>query len=247
MVKFTRKGSGSSKRTYAAASALRKAATLIRARSSGLSGPPRTGGFYGNYKQFSRGGPHSGRELKFIDTEISAGTLTTAGTVTFLNGVAQGTDFNNRIGRKTLIKSILWNCGIYPIPSTTQPAGEFVRMIIFYDTQTNSAAVPAVTDVLAVADPFSPMNLNNRDRFHIIWDKKINLNPATYAAGALTAGAPMTKYITKYKKCNKEVVYSGTGGTIGSIQTGSICILTISYNGTLYDHTSYFRFRFFDS
>lgn len=246
MVRYSKSKPSVARKSYAAATALNKAARIIRARSSGLSGMPRTGGFYGNYSQFRRGGPNTGRELKFIDTQISNSAIPTAGTVTLLNGVAQGTDYTQRIGRKTIIKSILWNCSVFP-NTLNSNNGEVVRLLVVYDTQTNSGSAPAITDILAAADPHSPMNLNNRDRFHVMLDKKLGMNPVTYSAGVLATGAPVTKYITKYKKCHKEIIYSGTGGTVGSIQTGAIWLLQISYFQGQTNHTSYFRFRFYDS
>jgi hypothetical protein len=246
MVKFGKNRPSAARRTYAAATALRKAATVIRARASGLSGLPRTGGFYGNYSQFRRGSPNTGRELKFIDTQLLNSTIATTGSVTLLNGVAQGTDFTQRIGRKTIIKSVLWNGGVYPT-ATTSAQGEIIRLLVVYDTQTNSAAAPAITDILATADPTAPMNLNNRDRFHVLMDKKLGMNAGVYAAGTLTTGSPGAKYIKTYKKCHKEIIYSGTGATVGSIQTGAIWLLTISLINSNHLHNSYFRFRFFDS
>jgi len=246
MVRYGKNRPSAARRTYAAATALRKAATVIRARASGLSGLPRTGGFYGNYKQFARGGPNSGRELKFIDTEIVGQPIVAAGTITLLNGVSQGTDFTQRIGRKTIIKSVLWNCGIRPA-GLTGPEGDFARLLVVYDTQTNSGSAPSATDILAVSDPFSPMNLNNRDRFHVLMDKKVAMQPVQYTTGALTTGAPRNIYVSKYKKCHKEIIYSGTGGTVGSIQTGAIWLLVVSQTSNLTVHDSYFRFRFYDS
>lgn len=234
---------GSSRKGYAAAQSLRKAAKILRGRSSGLLGLPRTGGYTGNYVQFRSFGSGA-RELKFIDTNFSSVNVTTTGTTNLINGVAQGTDYNQRIGRKTLMKSFL--CNITLFPNSTSQNGDFVRLLVLYDTQCNSAAVPATTDILVAADVNAPMNLNNRDRFHILMDKKYTFNPATYTTGNVTGGNPVTRWCTKYKKLNKETIYSGTGATTGSIQTGSILFFAISSGGTILTNF-YFRVRFYDS
>lgn len=233
----------SSRKTYAAAKSLRKAAKILRGRSSGVLGLPRTGGYTGNYVQFRSLGTGA-RELKFIDTNVNSVNITTGGTVNLINGVAQGTDFNQRIGRKTFIKSLLTNITIFP--NATSQNGDFARLIVLYDTQCNSAAVPITTDILTAADVNAPMNLNNRDRFHIIMDKKYTFNPATYTTGNVTGGNPVTRWCNKYKKINKDTIYSGTGATTGSIQTGSIIFLALSSGGTILMNY-YFRVRFYDS
>jgi hypothetical protein len=237
---------GQSKKVAAAASALRRAATIIRAKPSAILGHVRTGGFDGNYQQFKYRG-NAGRELKFIDVVQSNSLILSAGLVTLLNGLAQGTDFNQRIGRKIVMTSILWNHGYIPYDGTSSPEGEIIRNMIIYDTQANSGSTPAVTDILVSADPFSAMNLNNRDRFKVLFDKRITMNPVTYTGAALTAGAPVTKFMSKYKKCAHDVIFSGTGATLGSIQTGSVLGLVVSTNNetTLLNQTT--RIRFYDS
>lgn len=247
MAKYATKFRGTRK-AAAAASALRKAATIIRSRSSGLAGMPRTGGFHGNYVQFHRGGGgrKSYTELKYIDTAVTGSAITNSGAVTFLNGVAQGTDYTNRIGRKVIIKSILANFLFWP-SLLQSDKGDCVRFLCVYDTQTNSGSAPAVTDILATADVNSPMNLNNRDRFHIIFDKRITMGAAAYTAGAFVSGAIFQKHTSLYKKCAKDVIFSGTGATIGSVQTGAIHLLTIAKNNTVTSMDCYFRFRFLDS
>ena len=125
--------------------------------------------------------------------------------------------------------------------------GDNFRFMVIYDTQTNSGAAPTITDILATADVTSPMNLNNRDRFHVIWDSKKSQWAYTQTTNVLTNGSVKNDYMHKYKKCKKEVVFSGTGGTIGSIQTGSILFLTCSQLTTSFSIDGYFRFRFYDS
>ncbi|AUM61808.1 capsid [uncultured virus] len=238
---------GSSRKAYQATQALRRAAKIIRGKSSGFSGPVRTGGFFGNYSQFSgRGG--TSRELKFIDVTIGNTNVTNTGTVSLLNGVAQGTDFTNRIGRKIIMTSILWNFELHPNPNASNPLGETIRNMIIYDAQPNSGSFPVATDILAAATPTSPMNLNNRDRFKVIFDKRITMHPCTYdVVPNLSAGAPVVKFMSKYKKCKLDVIFSGTGNTLGSIQTGSLIHLVLTDGNQTSTLNQTTRIRFFDS
>lgn len=245
MARYSRKYTPTTRKVAAARQAVNRAAKVLGRRSSPYLGLPRTGGFPGNYAQFKSFGS-GGRELKFIDVTNTFVNIPAAGAVTLINGVVQGTDFNNRIGRKIVMKSLLSNITLYP--STTAPAstGDFTRLMVIYDTQTNSAATPAVTDILVSADVNSPMNLNNRDRFHVVMDKKYTFYPTAYTAGAITAGNPVTRWCSKYKKHSKDVIFSGTAATIGSIQTGSLLFLYLSKLGDI-NMDFYFRTRFHDS
>lgn len=204
--------------------------------------PLRTGGFYGVYTRRGRD------ELKVIDTVVATANLTLTAGFALINGVTQGTDFDARIGRRTVMKSIFIRFTLYPNVANSAPIGDFARIIVLYDCQTNGAA-PAAGDVLkTAADYLSPLNLNNRDRFKILHDKIVPMNPNVYTAGALTAGDPMNKSWKLFKKINMETIFGGTAQTVGSIQTGSVYIMYMSAGATSYSTLAYnARVRFIDS
>lgn len=180
-----------------------------------------------------------------MDTAQFQSDFDTTGTLTLLNGVATGTDFTNRIGRKVCWKSILVQGNIQNEgdPSTTN----LCRFMIFYDSQPNGAA-PTVADVLTAATSTSPLNLNNRDRFRMIMDK-------FYALGSISTTATQavsdrtTALIHKYKKLNLETIFDGTTAAIGDIQSGSIYCLTMGTvaAGTTYEANVSIRLRFTDA
>jgi len=203
-----------------------KAAQLVRARMAGSTRAPiRTGGFYGLYNRRGR------EELKVIDTTLTTTNVGTGGTFFLLNGINQGSDYTQRIGRKVILKSLLLRATCLPNTSSSTPAGDVIRFLVVYDCQTNSAT-PAIGDVLQNSSINDPMNLNNRDRFKIVADKFVTLNACTYVATALTVGAPQTKQVKLYKKMNLEMIFSGTGATVGSIGTGALFLILISgFNG----------------
>jgi len=229
------------KKLVAARAAVRKAATALRGRTTSYPRAPlRTGGFYGGYYKRGR------EELKTIDTDGVSGTITSVGAVTLLNGVAQGTDYTERIGRKVMLRSILWRGFVTPSSATSLPEGAFFRYIIFYDAQTNAVA-PAVTDVLQTNAYDSPLNLTNRDRFKVLVDKYCTVNAVTFTTGALSAGSPMPKHLKFYRKFMMEVIFGSTGGTVGSIQTGGLFLLTICSVNVGCKLDMYSRVRFTDS
>lgn len=220
-----------------------KATQLLRARMAGTPRAPlRTGGFYGVYTRRGRD------ELKTVDVATASANLTLNAAFVLLNGVTQGTDYTERIGRKTIMKSIFLRFSLVPNVANSAPTGDFARIIIFYDCQTNGAA-PIAGDVLkSGTDYLSPLNLNNRDRFKILMDKLVSMNPNVYTAGAVTAGDPVNKTWKLYKKITMDTVFAGTNNTVASISTGSIYLMYMSAGATSYSTLSYnSRIRFIDS
>ncbi|QCX35042.1 capsid protein [Blackfly DNA Virus 11] len=211
---------------------------------SGGYGPPATRGFYGAYTLRGRG------ELKVKDMTATNNQITNTGTIYFLNGIATGTTITTRIGRKATMKSILMNINVFPLVagSVSNPHGVFSRFMIVYDSQPNSpASVPAVTDILQTTDPNSPLNLNNRDRFWVIAEMKAQIGSFLLSAvPALTAGSPVNKNFSKYRKLNKEIIFSGDGATIGDISTGALYLLVIADVTTTVAFDYYSRVRYTD-
>ena len=91
-----------------------------------------------------------------------------------------------------------------------------VRFMIVYDKQTNGV-LPALTDLLSAfsgignataraIDVNSPNNLNNRDRFIVLADKRFTLQ----------TGGPSSRHIKKYKRLNTSVAYK-SGATVGDV------------------------------
>jgi len=189
--------------------------------ASGTRAPLRTGGFYGLYNRRGR------EELKVIDTTLTTTNVPNTASIFLLNGVAQGTDYTNRIGRKIILKSLLLRSTCVPNTSSNTPAGDVIRFLIVYDCQTNSAT-PVIGDILQNSSINDPMNLNNRDRFKVVADKYVTLNACQYAAGTLTAGSPRTTQVKIFKKMNLEMIFSGTGATSGSIGTGGLFLVLIA-------------------
>lgn len=211
-----------------ARAAVAKAAQLLRARSATPTGSyaaPATRGWYGGYA--ARGRP----ELKFVDVQLQNSPITITWSVQLINGVVQGTDYNQRIGRKVVNKSLLFNGNISMASGNniSNAQGTFCRVVVIYDSQPNSGTIPAGTDIFAFNDPNSPMNLNNRDRFKVVIDKRCQVGAfLTSGGGTLATGSPNDCYWSKYKKMNMETIFSNTAATLGSISTGSLYVCYVS-------------------
>nr|UOF81670.1 capsid protein [Cressdnaviricota sp.] len=199
--------------------------------------PLRTGGFPNLFKR-------SKTELKFLDVSVSNLQFNSTGTIRLLNGIVQGTDYNQRIGRQIILKSIYLRMYLFPNAAATN-VGDVLRIILGFDEQPNGA-LPIVTDILTSASTTAANNLNNRDRFKILVDKTFPVGQAITA----NAVAPIRGFKKVYKKCNWPVTYSGTTADIASLATGSLFILTVSENVagiTCWDANYHSRIRFTDS
>ena len=182
----------------------------------------RTGGFYSGM----------GRQGELKTTDIASATYacTTTGSVTLINGVATGTDFTDRIGRKTQMKSV--NLIGVVQPEDGDVANNLARVMLVYDCQSNGAA-PVITDILVTASGVSQLNLNNRDRFQVLFDSHNAMAGQNSGTATLTySGAPSIALVKKYVKLNHEVLFAGTTNGIASIQTGGLFLVTCGSQAT---------------
>jgi len=207
--------------------------------------PKRTGGFYGARSRMIR------VERKVVDvwSDVTAINSTVIAPI-LLNSTAAGSDFTDRIGRKIQMKSIQIriNARLDPSDNTDIVHASHFRFIIYHDKQWNGStlAVGNVADLLSRADSgtdreiptLSPINLNNRDRYKIIFDKRCNVDMGKQSC-----------LIKIYKKLNLETIYGGTTAAASSIQTGALLFFYIGTHDAGNDAAEfqfYSRVRFVD-
>lgn len=204
-------------------------------------------------------------DMLFGGTIVSAATATAAVMVVPLIGAG----FMNRLGNRTRGVSIQATGFIAPSglngAATSQ---QFARIMIIYDRQTNGA-VPAIGTILgdtiaagttATPTPSSGLNINNRDRFMVLRDRKVLL-PALGAAGATIDSNVVTcandlcdkgglNYQEFVKLKGLETLYNTTAaGTIADISAGSFIILAFCADpaaNAAWRFDATFRFKFLD-
>jgi len=206
----------------------------------------------------SRGYSPNTTERKVYDIDAQAYNVNTTVVTTPLCLPTLGTDMTQRIGRKICLKTlaIRGNLGIsntLPTPPTVSDIGVlWARLIVLWDTQPNGAN-PSATDVLKTASVFSPLNLNNRDRFRVLRDKMYTFDPFAYdpAGTATTAWNKTNQNIKIFVKLpNLETIFNATnGGTVADIASGNLIAFWLGSgtgnNGPL-DFTGSYRVRFED-
>lgn len=210
-------------RTYRASqarqmAARQKRANMLMAARSKYRTPISSRGFFGPSLR-------SRQEKKAVDVDPANYVADTTGSVTLLNGIATGTDFTDRIGRKVALKSLFIRGRICNIDNNIGPT--VARLIVVYDMQTNGAA-PSVTDILKSATSQAQLNLNNRDRFKVIVDKQWGLGQIVDTATQTYAAGQDTYPIRIFRKLpNLDQQFQGTTAAVGSIATGALWMVTI--------------------
>ena len=168
------------------------------------------------------------KEYKFVDVTLgTTGTATavvTSSSAVFglLNGLKLGTGAYQRIGNKIAMKS-LYTSVTFGMSSAENDStvdlnvnNRPVRFMIVYDKQTNGS-LPVIGDLLSAfsgvdnnvgraIDINSPNNLNNRDRFIVLMDKRF----------VLQSHGTTARHIKKYKRLNTSVAYK-SGATVGDV------------------------------
>lgn len=182
-------------------------------------------------------------EIKTVDVNQVVLTLSTAGNSTLLNGLIEGVDANQRVGRRINMKSVKirmwWAQGVTPAAAVDT----YCRYVLVYDRQPNGAAptwadvftqynVSGATDSTAMAAP----NPTNFDRFVILRDGARTYSPSV-ATGAAQPAQDDTSYIRQpeewfvnLKGLEAHYIAGAGAGTIADFRTGSLYFLTLGSN-----------------
>lgn len=152
---------------------------------------------------------------------VHNGTInpTNAGDVRAIGGINinEGDTSSTRDGRSIKAKSWYMRCSL---SSNSLATNTTVRMLLVHDRQVNGA-LPAAGDILESVSIVGLMNRDNGDRFKVLFDKVFVFND-------FVTGGFIEKYVTKYKKLNMHIKYSGTGGGIADLKSNELILLTIS-------------------
>lgn len=159
--------------------------------------------------------------------------VTNVGDITLLFAPKLGTDDNQRIGRKTLMKSVFmkWSMAI-KLAHTAGAVGTTSclngRIIIFMDYQPNGAT-PTVADVLTLPIPTAQLNMDNRNRFRVLHTETYFFDPYTQLAS--NASPAWNRTFTGgdiYIELDEETIFnSGSAGDITDINSGALYCMFI--------------------
>ena len=112
-------------------------------------------------------------ELKYTNSGITTGAITSTGTITQLCLSSEGTSDVQHIGAAATIRKLQM---IGAIRIHTSATNTSFRCIVFRDRRQVADTKTSVTDVLTDVNPLSPLESITANRFHIIYDKFIYLD-----------------------------------------------------------------------
>lgn len=190
------------------------------------------------FRATDRSGRSGKPEKKVVDLGAASFAMDTTGSLTLLNGVAAGTDFTDRIGRKTKLSYVYVRGIVNAQDASSGPT--LGRLLLVYDKQP-AGALPAITDILTAATSVSQVNLNGRDRFVILADKQYAVGIISNTATQSFAGSPTVHPVKIYRNLGLETIYDGTTNAIADISSGALYLVTIgnqaaaagaTFNGT---------------
>jgi len=195
--------------------------------------PPARYGFPGSFGKFSG-------ELKKFDTVQAFTNVASAGSVTSIFQPTQGSDYTNRIGRKTTAvtlqmrarSSLSWADAIAGASQDVYSEAQQQRVMLLYDLQPNGSAA-AVTQILDTATIVSQRNLDWRDRFICLMDKTIDFDPAVFQTSAGSSVTQLhtnraTAYWSFYRRIKLDTIFQANAGAIGDIASGAFLLLLLS-------------------
>jgi len=187
-----------------------------------------------------------GEEKKVLFTGTPNLAVDATGTIQCLNLIQVGSSMFNRIGRRIEMISVRFTGSFDPIVATRQVESDYLRIAIVYDRQTNGA-FPALADIFQDTDQAgtnttnakSGLNMNNRERFVVIMDKRIYIPQLTLTAGVWTNPVPSDGghwqvLMDEYRRLNKLTTHykaDSTPAVIGDISTGALFICSLAENG----------------
>lgn len=198
---------------------------------------------------FFRGAPRAqNKELKFLDTILNTSPVTPALIIRRPAILVQGVEQTERIGRVAYLRQLHWKGSVILEPTTTAAAmSEVYSLFVIHDMQTNGVKF-LETDLFTVSgiEPliWSFNNLDNQQRFKILWKRTFTLN-----AGAVTgtSSGEVAAAFDCNLKMNIKMEFSGaTGGTTEIKSSNIYCCYFQQSGSTNSSLVSRSRLRFTD-
>ena len=188
-------------------------------------------------------------ELKFFDVKHSVNPIQDAQQLgVCLNNIAQGVGESERVGRKVIVRSI--HCRLYinlAGTSDVDDTDEVIRVVAFLDKQTNGLAV--YSDAVMKNTEYNVFrNMNNTDRFRVLWDKTIPMNAQSGAYNGATDKFGSTgKWLYFNKKVNIPIEFSGSTGQTIEIRSNSLNFYLTAKSGGNCSYRADWRIRYTDA
>lgn len=182
-------------------------------------------------------------ELKYKDTYYTT-ALTAAGALVSINPLAQGDDFNQRIGESVVSKYLNFKARFERPGATTS---DQIRITILWDHQFNgvggsiSALLDGIYDNATITSlPIAPLNYRCNERYKVLYDKLLLFNPQSSTTDMIHV---LKKNINLH---GMQVKYADSGATFASIVSRALLFFVSSTNTAILPRMG-FRYWFTDA
>lgn len=158
------------------------------------------------------------------DDTSNVQVIPNTGLVFIINSFANGTDYNQRIGRVINMKAIRIRFSVAPTPASDM-ADQRIRILLVLDHHSNSLASTTITDVLQSASTLAPENNSGRLRFVILKDWLFQLSRLDVVNGLMSDACFAAEDI--YMKLDIPAVYGSTSGLVAP-ESGALYLMAIT-------------------
>jgi len=173
------------------------------------------------------------KEYKVWDQDYNASPIPSAGTTLAIPLIGQGTAENQRVGRECTLLQFHMNYLLW-LPALDAGAvalsGDCVRMMLVLDKQCNGV-IAKVEEILESTNYLSMININNRSRFDILWEKWYDM---IYQSGLASDNAGLVSHTGRQMVANYTrdmripIRFNGTVGLISEITSSNLVLLYIT-------------------
>jgi len=159
-------------------------------------------------------------ELKYVDTYTTS-ALVAAGITYSRAAIAQGDDYNQRIGES--VTAAFFSYKLRVIKSTPSVNPSTIRFMVVWDRQANGGAPGSPLDIATITDPLiAPHDYRLKDRYKILQDRTIILNPQSGTTGQSQI------YSGNFNLHGTQIKYLDSGGTIASLTSRNLFMISFA-------------------
>lgn len=187
-------------------------------------------------------------ERKFRDLDIpnaQVAVFATSLTPVLLTGIPEGSDNNERIGRRVLLTNLQIRLNFIGAYTTDDPSADpwiMCRMLIVRDSQFTGANVPTLGDVLGTTEinsiyAYNDLQVQGTSRFRTMVDKmwlqytgQVGATPGTFNSDIGMSPARFWKY---FKKMRKELFFNGPTDVNSDAGRNAIWIFVFHSSGNV--------------
>jgi len=177
-------------------------------------------------------------ELKEVYPNAGAFALSTSGGVTYMSGIPQGTEINQRVGRTINYHSLVIDVAVNPNSLSSAPPGNGFWAVVL-DRQPNGA-LATFGDIFDLANGLGDPAFAHRNTIRYA-DRFVVLIRSDFASGQQTAtfnGYQCREYIHLASRLRGEDVkskYQGTSNAITDAATGALLFVSCLSNQSAFN------------